>query len=142
MASKAPYRTRQQDELLEYLRQNPGLHHTAAQIRDHFASVDQRIGTATIYRQLERFVEEGTVRKDLLETGDSACYEFVEKKAACANHFHCKCEKCGKLIHMDCEELQEVRNHLLEHHGFLWNAGKTVFYGICDQCREQTGLII
>ena len=136
MAAKGAYRTRQQDELLRFLKNNPGAHHTAAQIRDYFAHQDQPIGTATIYRQLERFVEDGTVRKYLLETGDSACYEYVGEGSGCSEHFHCKCERCGRLIHMDCEELKEIREHLLTHHGFEWNSGKTVFYGICDQCRK------
>ena len=134
---KGAYRTRQQDELLEYLRETPGMHHTAAQIRDHFASREQSIGTATIYRQLERFVADGTVRKYLLGAGDSACYEYVPQSESCALHFHCKCEKCGRLIHLNCDELRQVREHLLERHGFSWNSGKTVFYGICDQCRKR-----
>ena len=134
---KGAYRTRQQDELLEYLRETPGMHHTAAQIRDHFASREQSIGTATIYRQLERFVADGTVRKYLLGAGDSACYEYVPQSESCALHFHCKCEKCGRLIHLNCDELRQVREHLLERHGFSWNSGKSVFYGLCDQCRKR-----
>ena len=47
---KGAYRTRQQDELLEYLKETPGMHHTAAQIRDHFRGREKSIGTATIYR--------------------------------------------------------------------------------------------
>ena len=134
---KGAYRTRQQDELLEYLKETPGMHHTAAQIRDHFASREQSIGTATIYRQLERFVADGTVRKYLLDAGGSACYEYVPQSESCALHFHCKCEKCGRLIHLNCDELRQVREHLLERHGFSWHSGKTVFYGICDQCRKR-----
>ena len=136
---KGAYRTRQQDELLEYLKETPGVHHTAAQIRDHFASREKSIGTATIYRQLERFAADGTVRKYLLDAGGSACYEYVgmEMPVEGAPHFHCKCEKCGTLIHLGCAELEAIRLHLLEHHGFEWNAGKTVFYGICDQCRKS-----
>ena len=134
---KGAYRTRQQDELLEYLKETPGMHHTAAQIRDHFASREQSIGTATIYRQLERFVADGTVRKYLLDAGGSACYEYVPQSESCALHFHCKCEKCGRLIHLNCDELRQVREHLLERHGFSWNSWKTVFYGICDQCRNR-----
>ena len=45
-----------------------------------------------------------------------------------------KCEGCGRLIHLDCGELQEIRNHLQVHHGFLWNTGRTVFYGTCADC--------
>ena len=133
---KTTYRTKQQDELLAYLKEHPGIHHTAAQIKEHFARQQRNIGTATIYRQLERFVEDGTVRKYLLETGDSACYEYVPEREECAAHFHLKCEKCGKLIHMNCGELKNMQNHLLESHGFEWNIGKTVFYGICEECRK------
>ena len=136
MAARAGYRTRQQEELLRYLKAAPGRHHTAAEIHAHFAAAGQPIGTATIYRQLERFTDEGIVRKYVLETGESACYEYVEQADHCTAHFHCKCEQCGRLIHLDCDELREIRTHLLEHHGFAWNAGKTVFYGLCDQCRN------
>ncbi len=139
MAARSPYRTRQQEELMAYLRSEAGSHHTAAQIRDHFAAQDRAIGTTTIYRQLERFVEEGSVRKYMLETGDCACYEYVEKKGSCSSHFHCKCERCGRLIHLECDELKEIREHLLTHHGFSWDFGRTVFYGICEECRKEEG---
>ena len=133
---KASYHTRQRDELLDYLKRTQGEHHTAASLKEHFAACGQPIGTATIYRRLEKMVEEGAVRKYMLETGDSACFEYVGPMEECASHFHCKCEKCGKLIHMDCEELGMIRTHLLAHHGFEWNAGRTVFYGICMTCRQ------
>ena len=134
---KGAYRTRQQDELLEYLKETPGVHHTAAQIRDHFSGREKSIGTATIYRQLERFVADGTVRKYLLETGDSACYEYVPEREECAAHFHLKCEKCGKLIHLHCEELNEIGEHLFKEHKFKLNSMRTVFYGVCDECQKK-----
>ena len=135
MAGKATYRTRAQEELLNYLKATPGRHHTAAEIRDHFAAQHQPIGTATIYRQLERFVGEGIIQKFVIGPGDSACYAFVGD-GRCASHFHCKCEICGSLIHLDCDAFQEIRTYLQERHGFAWNAGKTVFYGVCSQCRK------
>ena len=137
MTTKAPYRTRQQRELLQYLRATPGMHHTAAEIHEHFNGGERPIGMATIYRQLERFVDEGIVRKYVLETGDGACYEYEQEADECLSHFHCKCEKCGRLIHLECADLEEIRTHLLRHHGFDWHAGKTVFYGLCDACRRE-----
>ena len=136
MSGKTAYHTRQQEELLRYLRSTRGQHHTVAQLRDHFSRDENPIGTTTIYRQLEKLVAEGSVRKYLLETGDSACYEYAQQSQACTSHFHCKCKQCGRLIHMDCDELQQLREHLLREHGFEWDAGRTVFYGICDQCRS------
>ena len=134
MPVKGPYHTRQQDELLDFLKTNSGAHHTVAQIKDHLDCCGKRIGKATIYRQLERLVDDGTVRKYIVESGDSACYEYVSPGEECQTHFHCKCETCGRLIHMDCDELEEIRVHLLSHHGFRWQAGKTVFYGTCAEC--------
>ncbi len=136
MAGRTGYRTRAQKELLAYLKATSGEHHTVAELKKHFADEGAPIGTATIYRQLERFVDEGDIQKFFVGSGESACYAFTDSPAACPAHFHCKCEQCGCLIHLDCEELREIQTHLLEHHGFAWNAGKTVFYGLCDQCRK------
>lgn len=135
MAERAPYQTRAQKEILDYLKSAPGKHFTVAEIRDHFSGENRPIGTATIYRQLERFVGEGSVRRFVLGPGESTCYAFTGDRN-CALHFHCKCEKCGMLIHLDCSELREIQAHLQEHHGFIWDTGKTMFYGICSQCRD------
>ena len=48
MTEKGKYRTRHQAEILQYLQSTRGMHHTAAQIKDHFAGEQKNIGTATI----------------------------------------------------------------------------------------------
>ena len=136
---KGSYRTRQQAELLRYLEQTAGEHRTAAEIWAHFAKSPKPIGMATIYRHLDSLVAEGVVRRYQMDSGDRACFQFVQEQGHCACHFHCKCEACGALLHMDCDELREIGDHLLARHGFLWNAGKTVFYGLCAACREKEG---
>ena len=136
MDRKSTYRTRAQKELLDFLKATPGRHHTAAEIKDHFDAAGMPIGTATIYRQLERFVEEGRIRRYVLGPGESACYSYEEDQE-CSTHYHCKCEVCGQVIHLDCEEIREMQDHLQKEHGFSWNAGKTVFYGVCEHCRRD-----
>ena len=137
METKAGYRTKAREQLLTYMKSSHGEHHTAAEIREHFEAEGAPIGMATIYRQLERFVDEGVIQKYTLGPGESACNAYIEKTEQCVSHFHCRCEDCGRLIHLDCEELREIRTHLARHHGFEWNVGKTVFYGLCDQCRKS-----
>ena len=46
-------------QLLDYLKAIPGKHFTVAELRERFSRDNKPIGTATIYRQLEKFVEEG-----------------------------------------------------------------------------------
>ena len=74
MAGKTIYRTRAREELLNYLKTAPGKHFTAAEIKDYFDAENKPIGTATIYRQLEGFVEDGSVRKYILGPGECAGY--------------------------------------------------------------------
>ena len=69
MARKSVYRTRAQEKLLTFMKASPGTHHTAAEIRDYFAGQEQPIGVATIYRQLERFAQEGQIQKYILGPG-------------------------------------------------------------------------
>jgi Fur family ferric uptake transcriptional regulator len=46
-----------------------------------------------------------------------------------------KCNVCGRLIHVECSELSKISLHIEEHHGFVLDPSKTVFYGICENCR-------
>ncbi len=46
-------------------------------------------------------------------------------------------EKCGTLIHVHCEEIEEFNHHIFAEHRFKINPMRTVFYGICENCAEQ-----
>lgn len=139
MPQKITYKTKQREELITYLEDTKGEHITAIDVCDYFHGMGNPIGTSTVYRQLERLVDEGLLAKYILEPGSPACFEYLgaEHAEGTAPCFHCKCEICGKLIHMHCEELEQIAGHLLADHGFLVNPLRTVFYGVCDACREE-----
>ena len=99
---KAQYKTRQLFEIEDFLKNNENKHVTVNDIILFFKEQGKNIGKATIYRHLERMVSDGIVHKYMLETGDSACFEYVESEDTHQVCFHCKCEKCGKLIHLKC----------------------------------------
>ena len=141
MAARVQYNTKQREALLEYLEQIPGKHFTAADLCRYFRETGRKIGTATVYRQLERLVEEGSVNKYIIDENSGACYEYINPDVCChqPSCFHCKCEKCGRLIHLDCQEIQMLSEHLLGHHQFQLNPMRTVFYGLCRKCRQETG---
>ncbi len=136
MAEKSRYRTRQREDLISYFRTAPGQHKTAADVCEHFRQQGHVIGTATVYRQLERMVEEGILNKYIIDKNSSACFEYVDPdechQPVC---YHCKCERCGNLIHLECEELDFVKEHVLIEHGFTVDPKRTVLYGVCADCR-------
>jgi len=141
MAEKSSYKTRQREELLEYLVSVQGQHITVNDICSHFRDKGNPIGTATVYRQLEKMVNEGIVSKYIIDANTPACFEYIadddeHDKEVC---FHCKCEKCGKLIHLHCEELEDMQGHLSDEHEFTLNPMRTVLYGLCGECSRAEG---
>ena len=132
------YKTKQREALLSYLMSVPGEHVTAGDICAHFREKGSAIGTATVYRHLETLVDEGVVTKYLIDGASPACFEFVGRSSHVGDTcFHCKCEKCGALIHLHCGELAGIGAHIAAHHGFTINPMRTVFYGVCDRCRAE-----
>lgn len=139
MSNKAQYQTKQRDELLTYLESMSGKHITVNDVCEYFKTKGRSIGTTTVYRQLEKMVDQGIVTKYIIDAGSPACFEYV---GADSHHtegscYHCKCEICGKLIHMHCDELPQIQQHIKEHHGFTINSMRTVFYGICENCAAK-----
>ena len=141
MSERTKYKTKQRDILLEYLKSRPGLHITAGNVCDYLRERGTPLGQATVYRQLESLVDEGIVGKYLIDANTPACFEYMghESHAGGEQCFHCRCEKCGRLIHMHCDELSGIGEHLYEHHGFLLNPMRTVFYGLCEDCMKDVG---
>ncbi len=136
MSDRVKYRTKQQKMLLDYLESVPGKHITAFDVVDYFKDRGASISQATVYRQLERLVDEGIVGKYIIDANTPACFEYIGEESHLKEEicFHCKCEKCGKLIHLHCDELQGIEAHLYKDHRFKLNPMRTVFYGLCEQC--------
>lgn len=134
--SKTQYSTKQMIELTTYLKSVKGEHVTVNDISRYFISKGISVGTTTIYRQLEKMVAQGTVAKYIIDGTSSACFQYVgDDEHINEVSYHCKCEKCGKLIHIQCEEIEALKQHMMSHHNFEMDCVRTVFYGVCEECR-------
>lgn len=136
---KGQYKTKHREELLEYLKTVPGKHVTVNDICFYLKKEGKDIGTTTVYRQLEKLVDEGVVNKYLLDANTPACFEYIDAGKHCHEHkcFHCKCIKCGKLIHLHCDELEAIGSHIFEEHSFKVDTQRTVLYGVCEECNQE-----
>ena len=129
---RADYITKQRKAVIDCLRENGLNHITALDIASLLKNRGVKIGTATVYRWLDKLVADGTVKKYITE--DGACYQYTGD--GCKNHFHLKCLSCGRLFHVDCEFLENLAPHILEHHKFTVDNMRTVVYGTCENCGE------
>lgn len=139
MNPRSKYKTRQRETLITYLETMRGSHITAADVCDYFRDIGTPMGQSTVYRQLESLVDEGVMNKYIIDMNSPACFEYIgdEHHGHGEVCFHCKCEKCGKLIHLHCDELKEIQEHLYDEHRFTLDPNRTVFYGLCEECTEK-----
>ena len=139
MTARIKYKTKQREVLIEYLKTVPGRHITAGDVCEYFRSKGETISQTTVYRQLESLVDEGIVSKYTIDASSPACFEYTGAESHVTEGvcFHCKCEKCGKLIHLHCDELEEIQAHLWKEHRFRVDPLRTVFYGVCEDCAGE-----
>lgn len=127
------YITKQQQAVLRCMEAHRDACVSAQALADELRADGERIGVATVYRQLDKLEHRGSIHKVLTEEG--AFYQFCPA----GEHGDCfllKCERCGSLEHVDCERLAPLYRHLEEEHGFSINPRRTMFYGLCAACRE------
>ncbi|MDR1691970.1 MAG: transcriptional repressor [Oscillospiraceae bacterium] len=135
------YNTKQRGAVLDYIRSLGDAHVTAAEIVSHFSRGEQPVGRTTVYRCLDRLTGDGMLRRYTTDGVSGACYQFTGGKDCCREHFHLKCERCGRLEHLECGALSELERHVLTRHEFLVNTQKTVFYGTCKKCVNNGGMV-
>ncbi len=123
------YTTRQRTLLHTFLKTHS--HVSMREILD-FARVEG-IGTATVYRYLDKLVQEGLLCKyahgGTREGG--TCFQWHEMDCRL---YHFVCNDCGKCFHLDCHHLDKVDEHITAHHAFAVDLSQTVFRGRCERC--------
>ena len=109
---------------------------TAAELAEDLRREGCPVGLATIYRQLEKLEAAGAVHK--VNTEEGALYQYCGRQSQ--GHRDCfllKCERCGRIRHVDCTRLQNLYDHLEREHHFRIDPRGTLFSGVCDVCAGE-----
>ena len=133
------YTTRQREQILAYFQQHAGGHVTADELLEHLRRNGLSLGKATVYRTLERLVQQNVIRRYSFGVRQSACYQYILGEE-CHRHFHLKCVECGRLFHVECSLLEQTSTHIGQQHDFTVDPSQTVFYGRCGQCAKSEAL--
>jgi Fur family ferric uptake transcriptional regulator len=129
------YNTRSKEAIMAYLEQNKEHSFSAYDVNEYMQSNGINVNLTTIYRNLDKFTESGLVMK--YKTAEDECcrYQMVKPNSKCQSHIHMQCKECGKVLHMECQFMEQLTNHLYEHHGFWLECQGSVLMGMCRECR-------
>lgn len=135
LRKRGAYKTKQRGLILECVECQGNQYVTIGQISDFLQMRNCKVGQTTIYRTLDILVKEKKIAKVFIDGVKGACYRYMSRGE---NHvfFSMKCEKCGEVMDIECSELEKLYVHLAKDHHLKVYPEKTMFYGICDKCRE------
>ena len=128
---RGKYNTDQKILIKQYLEKNSDKFINAEDIMEYMKKNNQGVGLTTIYRFLNYLEKNENVRTEI--KNHTKYYQYISDE--CSNHFHLKCKKCGKEIHLDCNDFKKVNEHIYKEHKFKLDHN-TIIYGECDKCRS------
>ena len=123
------YNTKQKDLIMDVLKKEK----KSFTIKDVYNKLKDKVGLTTIYRVIDKLVRDGLINKSI--SSDNITYYEYLGECSCHNHFYLKCEKCGTMIHVDCDCIEDLSNHIVNEHNFLLNHEHIIIKGICKECR-------
>lgn len=132
--TKVTYNTKQKQIIYNFLSDNSSELLTCDEILDGLKQQSTPVGKATLYRFLDMLVSSGDARKVMDESKKSAAYQLLDKEMNCDGHMHLKCTSCGSLMHLGCDFMHSVGEHILKHHEFRIDNSRTLIYGLCNKC--------
>ena len=124
------YNTKQKEKILNIIK-NKKKEFTA---KDIYNDLNKKVGLTTIYRLIDKLVKEHKLTKSINDN-NITYYQYLEE-CNNMNHFYLKCINCGELIHIDCECIDALSNHLFKSHNFIPNKEHIIINGICKKCSE------
>ena len=126
------YHTKQKEIILDKIK---SIKHEFT-IKELYEYINHEVGMTTIYRLIDKMVSDGKLIKNI--KNDNITYYTYLCECKCNNHFYLKCQKCDKYIHISCDCINELADHIRSEHKFMLT-DKIIINGICKDCMKEVG---
>lgn len=128
------YNTQQRNKIIDILSTQEQLL-SIKQIQEKINQNSIAVGLTTIYRYLNYLEQEKKVKK-CIENGE-AKYLLINDLNEQKEKMYIKCEKCNKLYFFDCDEMNEIKKHLANHHDMILDLTRSNMIGRCIECKKK-----
>jgi Fur family ferric uptake transcriptional regulator len=108
-------------------------HLTSHQVYEEIRGRLPALNQSTVYRALDRLVENGKVSVSDMGTG-SAVYELLTD----GFHHHLVCQKCSRVITIGHEDVCQFFSVIQQKNHFKIITNHLILFGICANCEIST----
>jgi len=123
-------RTKQKEAILKVLR-SINSHPTVDWIYNEVRKEIPDISLGTVYRNLKLLRESG----EILEIDLSGAFSRFDGNPD--NHYHFRCEKCGRVFDVDEPVNKELDERVAQKTGFKILHHRLEFRGLCKECQKS-----
>lgn len=106
---------------------------SAQQIFEDIQSQGQRVGLATVYRNLQSLADEGTV--DVLRSAEGeSLFRYCKSSE---HHHHLVCRNCGAAAEIAQHEIESWVSEVAAAHGYTDVSHSMELFGLCSKCTRS-----
>jgi len=91
-----------------------------------------RSGIPTVYRNIERFVQEGWIEPLL---GSDQVVRYTRCRCQ-DHHHHIQCEQCGRTVEVEDCGLDALRSAMEQASGYRITRQQLQLFGLCPECQQ------
>lgn len=106
-------------------------HPTADEVYKEVVREHPTISCGTVYRNLNELSESG----EITHMEIPGCANHYDHRKA--DHYHARCLKCGRVLDVDMDLIQDLEKKIKDSHGFTFSGYDLVFKGICADCQSK-----
>ncbi|HPU13365.1 MAG TPA: transcriptional repressor [Aeromicrobium sp.] len=107
---------------------------SAQQIHDQLRDQGDKVGLATIYRNLQAMADAGEV--DVVRNGDG---EMLYRKCGEVHHHHLVCRNCGLAVEIAGPAVERWATKAASDNGFIEVTHTIELFGLCASCASAKG---
>lgn len=120
-------KSKQRDAIMAFLESSKD-HPSADVIYTHMREIMPNISLGTVYRNLNLLCELGQIIK-------LPCNDKIDRyDAQISPHNHFICESCGRVIDLEMDSIDFIKDIASENFGGQIRRQTVFFYGTCEQC--------
>ena len=128
------YNSKGKNEVITYLKAHNERRLTVAEILDGLKEEGISINRSTIYRNLDKLVENGDILAFKGKDNESAFYQYSGEHKECNEHLHLQCNSCGKIFHLEHGFVDDFMERLRKECKVELDVSKTMLVGTCEKC--------
>jgi len=117
--------------IIEFLQQN-SQHIVSNQIYEQIRSRLPAVNRSTVYRSLDRLVNQGKISVSDIGTG-ALVYELVD----IGRHHHLVCHECHHIIEISDDDVAPLLTKIEQDSHFQILTNHLILYGVCPGCQSK-----